>query len=532
MSTRPTPTRSAWKPLRSWVRRAENRCQRRFAAVNSALESNVWCQEASVCERPNLGGVILMSRISRCALNVLVAGLLLFGCEIVVRATPGESGSPPAPRPTTLDAAIQEIPKDTRALILLDARLYKLLATDVLDYARAASARRKFVIAVVPILGLDDRRPEEIRSAIRDWRTARPGLEGILFVGNVKLPSFFMPRPDTPSTRLWPRYYEDVSMVAEQRIAPGTVLKEAQPGRPWPYVAGLKEFKVPEHDFDHLALGPSRGPQLWAAFLPVGYQEDGKNTYEGWAEQLAPFFRKALAFYNGKTSYGRGLYLVSNDLSCLARSKAVWKAVGPREIEYYSINEKGPGAFKNNPAGYVRADLTKYPSADEFLTYAGRLPWMDEGWQSADVFLTHMRQSRRRIVWWNVHSNPELSLVTSRQAHDMQNGGLIALLNGCAVGGFRQPNSHSHVDVKTMPANNVLVSVVYGQSSFLAALGCPHNRVNDEGAAPLFEDMYGDGYLGKAHLLRLRQQDKDSPDPAALRSRQEMLIGDPFLDTR
>jgi len=74
--------------------------------------------------------------------------------------------------------------------------------------------------------------------------------------------------------------------------------------------------------------------------------------------------------------------------------------------------------------------------------------------------------------------------------------------------------------------------VVYGQSSFLAALGCPHNRFNDEGATPLFENIYSDRYLGMAQLLRLRQQDKDFADPATLRTRQELFIGDPFLDTR
>ena len=411
-----------------------------------------------------------MASKSKRVLIVLVAGLSLFGSQAVVWAAPDEGkSSAMAPRPTTLDRATQAIPRETRSLILIDARLYKLLATDVLEYARAVAARRKFVIAVLPIVGLDDRRPEEVRSAIQDWRKAQAGLEGILFVGNVKVPSFFMPRADTPSTRLWPRYYEDVSMVPERRIAPGTVLKEAQAGRAWPHVAGLKEFKVPEHDFDDMTRKSGTGPELWAAFLPVGFAEENKNTYEGWAEQLAPFFRKALAFYNGKTKYGRGLYLVSNDLSCLAHSRPVWKAVGAGEIEYYAINEKGPRAFKNNPAGYVRADLTKFASADEFLAYAGKLPWMDEGWQSAEIFLKHMSQSRRHFVWWNVHSNPQLSLVNSRQAHDMQNGGLIALLNGCAVSGFRQPASRSHVDVKTMPADNVMVNVVYGQSSFLAA---------------------------------------------------------------
>ena len=61
------------------------------------------------------------------------------------------------------------------------------------------------------------------------------------------------------------------------------------------------------------------------------------------------------------------------------------------------------------------ADLTKFRSLDDFLAYAGKLPWMDEGWQSAEVFLGHMQKSRRRFVWWNVHSNPEISLISSKQ---------------------------------------------------------------------------------------------------------------------
>jgi len=247
---------------------------------------------------------------------------------------------------------------------------------------------------------------------------------------------------------------------------------------------------------------------------------------------LAPFFRKALAFYDGSVPYGRGLYLISNDASCLARSRSVWDAVGSAEIEYYSINEKGPGAFKNNPAGYLRADLEKFASLDRFLEHAATLPWMEEGWQSAEVFLGHMKGARRRFVWWNVHSDPERSLITQEQAAAMEGGGLIAILNGCSVGGFRQPGSRSHVDVKTVPGSNVMVRTVYGRSAFLAALGTPHNRVDDEHAAALFQCLYSGGYLGMAHLARERQQDKDSPDPGARRGRQEMLVGDPFLDVR
>ncbi len=55
---------------------------------------------------------------------------------------------------------------------------------------------------------------------------------------------------------------------------------------------------------------------------------------------------------------------------------------------------------------------------------------------------------------------------------------------------------------------------------------------NAEQATPLLAHLYAGGYLGKAHLLRLRQQDRDTPEPHALRGRQEMLIGDPFLDAR
>ncbi len=77
-----------------------------------------------------------------------------------------------------------------------------------------------------------------------------------------------------------------------------------------------------------------------------------------------------------------------------------------------------------------------------------------------------------------------------------------------------------------------MVSLVYGRSAFLAALGTPHNRVNDEHATPLFKHLYADGDLGMARLLRVREQDRDSFGPGVLRGRQEMLIGDPFLDVR
>ena len=460
--------------------------------------------------------------------------------------SPGGKAGPAAPPPRTADVffrpptdacslvtAARLIRDDTRALALVDARLYELIARELNGYLEAAARRRQFGIALLPILGLDDRRPEELRAALRSWHAAKPKLEGALFVGNIKLPSFFLPRADIHSVRLWPRYFEDLDMTVTQRVAPGTVLKSEGATTDWPKIVGVESLVVPPHDYDDLAEGPAPGPDIWTAFLPVGYAEAAKNNYAGWAAQLDRFFKKATAFHRGEVKYGRELYLVSNDIGLLERGKPAWDAVGAAQIEFYSINEKGPGAFKDNPAGYQRVNLAKYDSLEAFLAYARTLPWMDEGWQSAEIFIQHMAQSSRRVVWWNVHSNPEFSLVSWEQARDLRNGGLIAQLNGCSVGGFAQPGSRTVVDTTVMAERNVLVNLVYGQSGFIAATGSVHDRVTDERATPLLRCLYAGGYLGRAHFLRLQQQDRDvQGNPVELRQFQEILIGDPFADAK
>ncbi len=67
-----------------------------------------------------------------------------------------------------LDAALGHIPPDARALVLIDPRLQELIAPELSAYVRAASARRKFEITVLPIVGLDDSRPPEVREAIQE----------------------------------------------------------------------------------------------------------------------------------------------------------------------------------------------------------------------------------------------------------------------------------------------------------------------------------------------------------------------------
>jgi hypothetical protein len=68
-------------------------------------------------------------------------------------------------RSTTLRSALRQISKPTRALVLLDTRLDKLIAPDLAPYIKAASARRGFRIAVLPIVNLDDCRPPEKQDA-------------------------------------------------------------------------------------------------------------------------------------------------------------------------------------------------------------------------------------------------------------------------------------------------------------------------------------------------------------------------------
>ncbi|MEW6280053.1 MAG: hypothetical protein AB1758_15595, partial [Candidatus Eremiobacterota bacterium] len=297
-----------------------------------------------------------------------------------------------------------------------------------------------------------------------------------------------------------------------------------------PFVIGAS-LEAPPHDFDYVAQGPSPGPELWAAFLPVGYTDNRRNNYDEWARQLAPFFKKVMAYYRQPSVFGRSFYLVSNDLTDVSQLDGVWKAIGPRNIDFYSIDERKRSGVRGER--YVRAPLEKYRSIEAFLTYARTLPWMGEGWQKSSTFLQHMNGTPHRVVWWNVHSTETFSLISSEQARTEikpGKGGVIALVTGCSVGAYRQPGSSAFLNTATSVEDNFLVSLVYGPSAFVAATGCPHNRVSDDLYAPLLEEVYHGGYLGLGHRKQLLEQDRHAPRPEELRAAQEILIGDPFAD--
>ncbi|OGR02216.1 MAG: hypothetical protein A2284_08870 [Deltaproteobacteria bacterium RIFOXYA12_FULL_61_11] len=456
-----------------------------------------------------------------------------------VSQDPTQGGEPPLDGPEeplpTLDC-----PGTIRALVLLDQRLYSLVEADLIRYVNAACGRRGFGIAIVPQQSLDDRTPEEVRALVMTLRGQHAQLEGVLYVGDVALPTYFKPRPDILSTRLFPRYLEDLDMTVVRNLSAGTVLPVCVAGasgatcRTDAPSGNNGSSTVPQHDYDWFEHGANPGPELWAAFLPVGYTDATKNTYEGYASQLTPFLHKALDFYAHPDLYERHFYHVGNDVPQFGELLTrLWGVLGPSEIDYYSVHAQGEATCKNNKACYVRAPLEEYSSAQAFLTYATALPWIGEGWQDASVFLGHLNGFLRRVVWWNTHGSPTGALLSSQQAKNgvvAGKGAAVALVSGCSVAGYLQPGSTAFQDLDTAVEGNLLVNLIYGTSAFVAALGAPNNRVATGRYDVLVDHLYQGDYLGMAHRRRLLAQDQMHSGPEDRTHFHELLLGDPFVD--
>ncbi len=426
-------------------------------------------------------------------------------------------------------AVTEKAARETRALILVDTRLHALLAPLLSQYARAAGERRGFEIAVEAVAGLDDMACDTVRERVRDLRANHPGLSGILFVGNVRLPSFYSPRGDNTQTRYLPHYYQDLDLAVQQRLAPTDPPQEATDSQP----------RIPAHDYDWLDRGEEPGVELWAAFLPVGLADTTRDSYEAWALQLSPFFHKAIDYYTHRPTPARRLYKVSNQLWNLGPA---WAYYGPERIDFYATNplEKGsvaPGTpaeqFCRLPAeeAYARAPMERFPTWEDFQAWYGQREWMGEGWQKDTIFLQHMNETAFDAAWVNVHSCENFSLINSDQARSIRQGARMMLLSGCGVGGFRQPGNPSFVDSGVAPEQNILCAYVYGESRALAALGDPFNRGHESYYERMLEWMIQGDYLGQAHLKRLQLQYDNTPNPDELKENvMEMLIGDPFVD--
>ena len=469
-------------------------------------------------------------------------GTLLAACVFIVPWTTALCGQTPQHQPNQGVISRQEAAArtrgvtnlsepPTRAAVLVDTRLHALLAGPLEEYARAAAARRGFTIALEVISGLDDLPFAAVRERVRALRRRIPTLEGVLFVGNVSLPSFFSPRGDNNQTRYLPHVYQDLDLALERRLEPTESGQDASE----------TPRRIPAHDFDWLDRGAEPGVELWAAFLPVGLADPAANSYEAWARQLLPFLRKAIDYHTRRPPPPRRLYKVSNQLWNLA---AAWDYYGPQRIDFYATNPFNKGTVAaGTPAeqfcplpveqAYARSPTEQFASWEAFETWYRQHEWMGEGWQKDTIFLDHMDRTAYDIAWVNVHSCENFSLVNSDQARLIRRGALVMMLSGCGVGGFRQPNHDAFVDSMVAPEHNILCAYVYGTSLSLAALGDPFNRGHESYYELMIQSLIQGDYLGEAHLKRLRHQYETTPGPDELKENvMEMLIGDPFVDLR
>lgn len=418
-----------------------------------------------------------------------------------------------------------------RAMILVDTRLYALLQNEIDQYRTAASARRGFGIEVRTVSGIDDYTPQAVKSYVAQAKSANPSLEGVLYIGNIKLPSFFKPRPDITGTRLYPAYLEDLDGVFTKNQAPGSIAPTCDGTNDQTCVIG-DPMTVPQHDFDWIAKGPNPNPELWAAFLPVG--ASGTNTYSDFANQLRPYFAKVMSFYNHLLAPNGRYYTVGNGISY--PFSASWDAFGGANIDFYGKpgpnGETGDACLVNGQnLCYARWPTEGFATAAAFEDYYATFPWVAENWQTADVFIPHMNAALYSVVEVSTHAMEMWSLIDSSQARALTKAGLLVTLDGCGVAGFYQPNSPSWVDTGVAPWDNLSLAYLYGSSKALAVAGDPHVRGHNANFPIIYRELkVNHAYLGQAHHTRMIQNYADAGPSDLRENAAEMLLGDPFMD--
>ena len=443
-----------------------------------------------------------------------------------------------------------------KAMILVDSRLYAQLTTQIDQYKELAEARRGFTIDLRKTEQFDSWTFAAVKSYIVTARQANPALEGVLFIGNIKLPSFYKARIDTGLTRLYPRYYEDLDGVHSKRYATGEVDPVCPPSFPdgdtkciiSPRAdGGSGPVTVIAHDFDDTNFGPNPGPEIWTSYMPVGVAGSA-NTYVDFGNQLRPYFQKLARFYNHELVSNHRYYYVSNDKG--EQFGQVWNAFGKNNIDFYG--RPGPNGEVNTdevqgcfPGGgvnlcYSRWNVESYATPDAFITAYNNQPWVGEGWQWYQIFLSHMNAALYDVTDTAIHSTPTESLINYVDVKfSMTNGALIAASSGCSVGAFAQPGAPatSGVDITTMPSENIMLAYLYGTSKAVASTGDPHWRGHYAHFPTMYESLKLGGnaaYLGAANKARLDRLYAQSPGNKweLKENSAEMLFGDPFMDLR
>lgn len=397
------------------------------------------------------------------------------------------------------------------AVVLIDTRLAAIsgIEDQLRRYASLAAAGigAGFSIAVQPVNWIDDWTTDEVRAHLVGLRQQNPMLEGVLLVGNIKLPSFYRPRGDITGSRLIAHKYEDLDIVL--RNAGGAMA-----------------------DYDWMEKGANRLPELWCAVMPVGFPGGAaQNEYGDFAGQLAPYLAKLVATHRGDTCR-TSLYQVSNQLWDLGGVASEW---GMANIQFYAPNDTGMGPYhwtQGVPAGvFFRRLRTEWADFGALARYYRRFPWMGENWQTGDIYLSHLQGNRFGISWTNTHAYEQWSIIDTQQAKNHTGGALIHSVSGCSVAGFRQYGSGSYTDTYCTPDGNLLCGYVYGQSDAVAALGCPFDRGHECEFQRLAAFLAQGDYLGRAHFFRKCVQYHNAGDsPLELKCiTQELLVGDPFI---
>ncbi len=435
-----------------------------------------------------------------------------------------------------------------KALILIDSRLYQQFTSTIDAYKSQVEARRGFAVDLRANATFDDWGHATVRQYVKDARTANPAIEGVLLIGNIKLPSFYKIRQDVADTRLMARYYEDLDGVFTRRYANGEIDpvcdSNATPDTKCvvsPRINGEGPNTTIPHDFDDTDFGPNRDPEIWAAFMPVGVA-GSQNTYADFANQLRPYFQKLTQYYNRQLVTNGRYYHVSNGLN--GATELVWNAYGKDKIDYYG--KAGPGTPPQTDGAclvgstnvcYVRWATESYSTYQQFSDAYGLLPWVGEGWQQSSIYINHMNANLYDVAEDIVHSTETSTIVSAADARNITKGALILGAGGCSVAGYVQPfaPAQSQVSTTVAPSDNVLVNFLYGSSRTLAALGTAPWRVEYPQTPTIYREMKTNGaYLGAAHLIRNKQLYAEAgTDKFALKAKgNEMLLGDPFIDLK
>jgi hypothetical protein len=438
-----------------------------------------------------------------------------------------------------------------RALVLMDSRLYAQLGSTFDTWKTLVEARRGFALDVRKDQQYDAMTFAAIKNVIVSARTANPALQGVLMVGNIKLPSFYKVRADIPGTRLLPRYYEDLDAPFTKIYADGEIDPICQEG----FLPGTKCVVSPradnstgpvtviKHDFDDTNFGPNSDPEIWASFMPVGVSGSA-NSYTDFGNQLKPYFQKLTRFYNHELRSNGRYYFISNGPG--ERFDEAWNAFGKSNIDFYG--KSGPNGETGNAClvgsnniCYVRWPLDSYASSATFLSAYAATPWVGEGWQQPSIFSSHMNANLYDVAHVVTHGSEFEALLSTAQARALTNGGLITVLDGCGVAGFKQPGAptQSGVDTTAQVSDNVLLAYLYGSSKALAAFGAPFWRGEYIEAPVLYNTLKVNGtptasYLGAANLVRMKRiYSNTGGDKYALKSMQnEIMVGDPFIDLK